>query len=202
VQKIEAVLFDWGGVLIDSPTPGLMDYCAGALGVSVDQYARAHNRYVGAFERGSIAEGVFWQQVCNDLGRPQPQAPSLWSEAFRAIYSPREEVFALAGQLREKGYRTALLSNTEAGPMHFFLELRYEMFDASVFSCAEGVSKPQKEIYEIAARRLRTQPERCVVVDDKPAFVEGARNADMKGIVYESLPQVKQELTVLGIHML
>jgi len=39
--RIEAVLFDWGGVLIDDPAPGLMNYCAKALGVPVAHYAQA-----------------------------------------------------------------------------------------------------------------------------------------------------------------
>jgi hypothetical protein len=52
-MRIEAVLFDWGGVLIENPAPGLMDYCAKALGVSVEDYVRAHNQHGEAF--GSAA---------------------------------------------------------------------------------------------------------------------------------------------------
>jgi putative hydrolase of the HAD superfamily len=107
----------------------------------------------------------------------------------------------LAGRLRASGYKTALLSNTEAPAMEFFLELRYEMFDAPILSCAEGACKPEKEIYEIAARKLTTAAGRCVLIDDKPAFVDGARSAGMKGIVYESLEQVKQDLAALGLRM-
>ena len=55
------------------------------------------------------------------------------------MYRPREEVFGLARRLRERGYKTSLLSNTEAPAMAFFLELGYDMFDALTFSCAEGV---------------------------------------------------------------
>jgi len=199
VQDIRAVLFDWGGVLIDNPASPLMDYCARALGVSTEAYTRAHNQHGDAFQRGRIPEATFWRQVCADLSRPLPKAPSLWGQAFRAVYSPRADVFALAAQLHKEGYRTALLSNTEGPAMEFFLGLRYEMLDASIFSCAEGACKPEKEIYETAARKLRTPPERCVLIDDKPAFVDGAATAGMKGIVYESLEQVKQDLSTLGV---
>jgi putative hydrolase of the HAD superfamily len=201
VQDIEAVLFDWGGVLIDNPASPLMDYCAGALGVSAREYTRVHNRHGEAFQKGRIPEETFWRRVCGDLGRPLPQTPSLWGEAFRAVYSPRQDVFALARRLRAGGYKTALLSNTEAPAMEFFLELRYEMFDAPIFSCAEGACKPEKEIYEIAARRLATAAGRCLLIDDKPEFVDGARSAGMKGIVYESLEQAKRDLSTLGLRM-
>jgi putative hydrolase of the HAD superfamily len=134
---------------------------------------------------GSVSEGGFlsdfWQRVCGELGRPLPQTVSLWGDAFRAVYSPRRDVFELADWLHANGYRIALLSNTEGPAMEFFLELRYKMFDDPIFSCAEGACKPEKQIYEVAARKLATPAGRCVLIDDKPAFIEGARNAGMKG---------------------
>lgn len=199
--RIEAVLFDWGGVLIDNPAPGLMSYCAAALGVSVDDYVQAHNRHGEPFQKGTIAEAVFWQRVCDSLGCPPPRRVSLWGEAFRAVYSPRAEVFSLARRLRERGFRTSLLSNTEGPAMEFFLELGYDAFDAATFSCAEGVAKPEREIYEIAARQLGVTPARCVLIDDRLDFIEGARAAGMKGIVYENLDQVKRDLVALGVRV-
>jgi putative hydrolase of the HAD superfamily len=199
VTKIEAVLFDWGGVLIENPAPGLMAYCAAALGVSVEDYVRAHHAHGEAFQKGAIPEAVFWQRVCGDLDRPLPQQASLWGEAFRAVYRPREAVFGLARRLRAGGCRTSLLSNTEAPAMQFFFELGYDMFDALTFSCAEGVFKPQREIYERAARTLGTAPARCVLIDDRLDFIEGARHAGMQGVVYESFGQVKRELAGLGV---
>ncbi len=199
MQDIRAVLFDWGGVLIDNPASPLMDYCARALGVSVGDYTRAHHAHADGFQRGWIPEATFWQRVCGDLGRALPQTPSLWCDAFRAVYSPRGDAFALADRLHANGYRIGLLSNTESPAMEFFLELRYKMFDAPVFSCAEGACKPEKEIYEIAARKLGTAVDRCVLIDDKPEFIEGARNAGMGGIVYEKLAQVKRDLSTLGV---
>ncbi len=199
VKMIEAVLFDWGGVLIDNPAPGLMDYCARVLGVPVEDYVRVHNAHGEAFQRGSIAEEVFWRRVCNELRRPVPQRSSLWGDAFRAVYRPRTEVFALVRRLHASGIKTSLLSNTEVPAMAFFLELGYDMFDALTFSCAEGVFKPQREIYEVAAGKLPAPPARCVLIDDRLDFVEGARDAGMKGIVYKDLERVEKELAALGV---
>jgi FMN phosphatase YigB (HAD superfamily) len=197
--KIEAVLFDWGGVLIDNPASGLMSYCAKALGVSVEDYTRAHNACGEEFQKGRIAEGAFWRRVCDRLDCLRPKQASLWGEAFRAVYSPREDVFALARGLRQRGYRTSLLSNTESPAMEFFLELGYDAFDTATFSCAEGVFKPEREIYEVAAGKLRAALDACVMIDDRLDFVEGARATGMKGIVYESLAQVERDLAAIGV---
>ena len=200
--RIEAVLFDWGGVLIENPAPGLMNYCARALGVPVAEYVRVQDRHGEAFQKGSIVEEVFWRRVCGDLGRPRPRSASLWGEAFRAVYRPRAAVFELVRRLRAGGVRTGLLSNTEAPAMAFFLELGYDVFDALTFSCAEGVFKPEREIYERAAGQLGVTPERCVLLDDRLDFVEGARKAGMPGVVYEGLGQAKKELAALGVTLL
>ncbi len=196
---IEAVLFDWGGVLIDDPAPGLMDHCARALGVPVEDYTRVHNQHAEEFQKGLMEEAVFWQRICDGLQCSMPRQPSLWGEAFRAVYAPREAVFALAGRLREAGYRTSLLSNTEKPAMEFFLELGYDVFDALTFSCAQGAAKPEREIYEIAARKLAAAPSRCVLIDDRLDFVARARSAGMKAILYRNLEQVTQELAALGV---
>jgi putative hydrolase of the HAD superfamily len=201
VEQIGAVLFDWGGVLIDDPAPGLMAFCAEALEVPVADYVQAHEQHREEFQKASIEETVFWRRVCAELQRPEPEERSLWGRAFRAVYAPREKVFALAAELHEREYNIALLSNTEVAAMDFFLELNYDMFDALTFSCAEGAIKPEREIYEAACRKLPTGPEQCVLIDDKPTFIEGAREAGMQGILYKSPTQARTELAKLGLRV-
>jgi hypothetical protein len=38
------------------------------------------------------------------------------------------------------------------------------------------------------------------LIDDKPAFLAGARDAGMGAILYENPAQVRQELEKLGVH--
>lgn len=199
MERIEAVLFDWGGVLIDDPGPGLMAHCAQALDVSVENYVVAHRRHGEPFQKGQISESTFWERVCADLRRATPDVESLWGQAFGAVYSPRLEVFDLVDRLRAAGYKTALLSNTEAAAMEFFAELHHNVFDATVFSCAEGTFKPERQIYEIAAQRLGVTPAHCVFIDDRQVFVDGASAAGMQGILYKDFAQVYQSLKQLGV---
>jgi putative hydrolase of the HAD superfamily len=201
MDQIEAVLFDWGGVLIDDPAPGLMDYCARALDVSVEDYSRAHNRHSEAFQKGCIQEADFWKRVCGDLKRPVPGVASLWGQAFRSVYSPRDEVFNLVRQIHKRGYKTAILSNTEAVATVFARQFRYRVFDAIVLSCTEGTMKPEREIYEVAASRVRTPLERCAFIDDRPPFIAGAIAAGMKGILYKNPAQLAKDLAELGVNV-
>ncbi len=199
MEAIKSVIFDWGGVLIEDPAPGLVKYCSEALGVSTEDYIKAYNKFGVDFQRDIIDEDTFWEGICGELGKPRPDVPSLWSDAFKAVYVPREEMFCLAIRLHEKGYKTGFLSNTEKPAMQYFHQLGYDMFDVLVFSCAEGMSKPDRRIYELTIRRLGFKPERSVFIDDKPEYIDGARQAGLKTVLFRSVSQVKEELAWFGI---
>lgn len=199
MRAIESVIFDWGGVLIDDPRPGLLRYCADAFGVSQERYTPVHDSFLGQFGRGLISEEEFWRGISRKLGKPAPKAPSLWYEAFRSACVPRPQVFSLASSLHEKGYKTALLSNTEQPAVEFFHKLKYDMFDVLVFSCEQGVAKPERRIYEITLRKLDSEAPQCVFIDDRQDYVEGAREAGLNTILFKSLDQVRHELAGLGV---
>ncbi len=199
MAKIKAVIFDWGGVLIDDPEPGLMQYCADALGVSKEKYIETHKKFWAEFQTGSITEEVFWGRVCGELGAAAPKGFSLWGRAFAAIYRPKEEMFALARSLKKNGYKTALLSNAEVATMEYFHRQGYDMFDVLIFSCAEGTKKPEGEIYELTLERLGTKANESVFIDDRLRCIEGAKAGGLNTILFGSAEQVKKELSRLRV---
>ncbi len=199
MERIESVIFDWGGVVIDDPVPGLMQYCAQALAVSKEDYIKAHSKFAGDFEKNLINEDTFWERICGELGVSKPKVNSLWADAFEAVYVPKEDMFSLAARLRKNGYKTALLSNTEAVAMQYFYQLQYDMFDVLVFSCAEGTRKPEKKIYELTIQKLGSQPGQSVFIDDKPEYINGAKEAGLNTILFENINQLKNALAKLGV---
>jgi putative hydrolase of the HAD superfamily len=201
-QEIEAVIFDWGGVMIDDPGPGLMHYCAGKLNVTINELTNTFNKFLQDFQTNSVSEDSFWELASKDLNVEKPKEVSLWKEAFKAVYRPRSEMFLLAELLQKSGCKTALLSNTEIPAMDFFIEQRYNCFDIQVFSCIEGITKPHREIYEITAKKLGCKPEQAVFIDDKPQMIEGAKKAGLNTILFEGISQMKKELSEFGVDFL
>ncbi len=199
--KIESVIFDWGGVLIDDPAPGLVHYCANALGVSEEHFVEAYGKFETDFRKGTISEGTFWAHLADELNVPKPAIPSLWGEAFAKVYRPKEDMFSLVSSLHNNGYKTALLSNTEIPAMQYFYLQQYDMFDVLVFSCWEGEKKPDRKIYELALERLGTRPVEAVFIDDKVRCIKGAREAGLKTILFENIYQVKEELALLSVRI-
>ncbi len=196
---MDSVIFDWGGVLIEDPAPGRTQYCAAVLKVPAHELAAAERRFVPDFQRGLITEEVFWQRVCGELGVALPGARSLWAEGFEAAYAPRAGMFCLAERLGEGGHRVAVLSNTEPPVVKFLDRRRYEVFDAVVLSCRLGVRKPEQRIYEAAIEVLGSPAERTLFVDDAPEFVAAAGRLGLRGVLFESIEQLKSELAGLGL---
>ena len=73
------------------------------------------------------------------------------------------------------------------------------MFDVLVFSCAEGMKKPEREIYELTIEKLAVPPEQSVFIDDRTDYIKGAEVVGLKTILFRSIKQVKIDLTQLNV---
>ena len=195
IIMIEAVVFDWGGVLMDNPAPCLIKYCAEYFGVDKNYFKKVFSKYVNPFLTASVSEDYIWKNICEKLEVEKPKTSSLWKDAFRACYSPKKEVFELIAELHKKRYKTALLSNTEIPAVEFFKEQNYDIFDKTVFSCLERIKKPHKKIYKITCKKLGVKPKNSIFIDDKFENVNGAFIARMKGILFENYEQLRKELS-------
>jgi len=190
MNAIKAVVFDWGGVLIDDPLPSLIDYCRRRLAVTSERFAQALDLFIPDFQKNLSTEAVFWQNICRFLNVPCPAEPSLWGQAFRSVYRPRREIFQSADSLRRQGYKIALLSNTELPSLQFFYQQSYCTFDVTVFSCEHGCRKPEKEIYDLTARKLRLPPHEIFFFDDREEYVTAAINAGWSAARFENSAQI------------
>jgi len=192
---IRAVIFDLGGVLIRNPVPGMINFFSRELRVDQDVFRSAYRLHTLEFQRGMVTEKVFWKRLCSDLERPAPASHSLWTDGFAAAYRERAGMFRLAVGLRKGGYRTGILSDTEPPSVRFLLRRDYSMFDVRVFSCSEGITKPDPEIFMTTLRRIGAKPRESVFIDDRPVNIRGADEAGMKCILFKSMAQTREELS-------
>ena len=71
--------------------------------------------------------------------------------------------------------------------------------DGSIFSWQVQQVKPEPAIFETLLERFSLKPEECVFLDDTRANVEAARALGIRGIVFESYGQAREELKRLGV---
>ena len=87
--------------------------------------------------------------------------------------------------LRASSFKLGLITNGSLSMQSRKLECLFpgETFDAMLISAAEGVSKPDFEIFRRAAARLEVDPARTVFVGDHPEVdIGGARAAGMRAV--------------------
>ena len=198
---IKAIIFDLSGVLIEDPALKMLDYFRAFFGIKIETFRKVDLEIFPRFQKGMVSEEQLWERICSAFKVPVPDVPSLWEDAFRSVYKPKEEMFSLAAKLKEEGYKVGLLSNSEVPAMSYFLKQNPDLFDATVFSCIEGTMKPERRIYEIALERLGVQPHEAVFIDDRKDFLEGAKKIGIKTILCTSPHQVQRDLTQFSVRI-
>ena len=79
---IKSIVFDWGGALIDRPTPGLLKYYAKYFNTTEEKFNNAHIKYVDSFQKGKLPEDKYWKKICTDLGVKKPDEKTLWKKGY------------------------------------------------------------------------------------------------------------------------
>lgn len=169
-------------------------------GRSIDELAVYFHQspHVIAFSRGLLSPEAFAGLVGKELGFAGTfdEFRTIWCE----IFDPMEDMLSLASNLKGR-YPRIILSNTNALHVEYICRQYPVMkeFDGLVFSNLIGLLKPDVKIYEYTCRQYGLEPARTVLIDDLPANIEGARQAGLQGILCLNFPQVRQELTKLGV---
>jgi glucose-1-phosphatase len=92
--------------------------------------------------------------------------------------------------------KLVLLSNTdEIHVAHMESAFGFpRRFDARVYSCEVGASKPGRKIFQAALRAAGTRPENALFVDDVKSYVLAAKKMGMNGVVFRNRGQLEGEL--------
>jgi len=199
---VKAVVFDWGGVLIDNPEEGLRKYISRVLGVGVKRVREAFLEFEIPFQDGSVSEGEIWGNIFDKLGIESIEYKKLWTDAVKEIFHDRKDMFELLVGLKKKGYKIGFLSNTEKTTAEYFLDENYDKyFDVVMFSWNEGMMKPNLEIYKKLLKNLGLKAEEVVFVDDKKENIDGANEVGIHGILYKSYDKLIDSLEKLGVEV-
>lgn len=197
-MKIENIIFDFGGVLVDwNPRHLYRDY----------------------FDNEQEME-YFLRHVCTeewnleqDRGRPLSEGTRLLQEKYPDFHSMIQlfydkwevmlkgdipETVSLLYQLKAK-YKIYGLTNwsAETIPVAFARFPFFSEFDGIVVSGKEKLIKPDKQIFKVLVDRYNLLAENTVFIDDNEKNVNAAREIGMNAIRFESPDQLEKELRLL-----
>ena len=179
--KLEAVLFDMDGVIIDSEP----------LWTEAERQllARRELRYspelkallMGRESReavGLLMEHYNLKERLEDVIEERQQ---LIAGLFRDSLQPIPHVVRLIQAIVDWGFKTALVSSSPKSLVALVLEKLTisELFDLIMSGDQVARGKPAPDIYLTAARELCVAAENCLVVEDAPNGVAAAKAAGM-----------------------
>ncbi len=192
---IKAVIFDLDGVIIDTAHYHYIAWkrLASEFGITLTH------------ENNEMLKGVSRMrslEIILSLGKielPEQQKEQLaekknkWFVEYIESIRP-EEIFAgvreLLKNLKKKNIKVGLASSSKNAPRVIELLGIGRDFDTLVDGTMITHSKPDPEIFLLAAHKLGTAPEDCVVFEDAEAGVEAALAAGMKCVGVGSVEQL------------
>lgn len=199
-SNIDAVLFDWGGVITVPPGP-IVEKLYRQIDVDQDQLRLRRKAYrdddpdsqFARLERGELSLEAYLTWSRQDL----PGAETIWNPEsahflFRHL-TVVPEVVERIYQLKERGFLLGLLTNNiaEAWPtVNDGLPID-DLFDVVINSAFVGMRKPEHRIYVHALEKLGVRAEHAVFLDDNRVNLEAARACGLNVV------EVKQPVAAL-----
>lgn len=201
-MAIQAVYFDIGGVVIQANLEAYADRGAQVFRSTPEAIRAAVQPRVPKLEKGEVTSEQFWKEVGEVLwsrGLGQLAHPAdldgLWKKLLRDSLKLNQQVLDLAWSLRRKGVVVGALSNTIQEHAEHLAELGYyQPFQPCILSCLVGQRKPDRAIYQLAAKKAGKSIGKCLLIDDSEANCTAARAAGMKAHLFTGLFPLVQEL--------
>jgi len=194
-MRIEAVLWDFGGVFSASPF-GAMAGVAREFGADPQRYLEIvfgpydhdTDHPWHRLERGEVPLADARAEIIA-LGARE----GIDSDPFHLFGAMskgsgggmRPEVVEVAREVRRAGLGSALVTNNVAEFRESWKRLIpvEELFDHLIDSSEVGVRKPDPRIFELALARLGIPAARAVFLDDYPGNVEAARRLGLQALL-------------------
>jgi beta-phosphoglucomutase len=187
---IEAIIFDMDGVLVDSEPFHIeiekRQFKRHQLVISDEE----HGQYMGT------ATDVMWKTILDRHKLNLSLDDIIEQSKIESIqyFSELNEIPVMPGlidlldKLQQKKYPMAVASSSFPEIIDLIL-LRTDLkkyFQVIVSSQEAGKSKPEPDVFLLAAQKLNVKPANCLVVEDSENGIKAAHAADMSCVAYQS----------------
>lgn len=180
VERIAAIVFDLGGVLVEVDFHRALARWAAAAGVPAERLAPRFQRDDAfcAHERGELDDRGYFAHLRALLGIDIGDADLLagWNAALG------EPLPGVAALLRGLALPLYVFSNTNPAHLAHFTPRYADLFRnfrKIITSCQLGARKPEREAFLRLAKLIGVPPQRILFFDDLEENVLGARRAGL-----------------------
>lgn len=195
--KYEAVIFDMDGVIFDSEVKVLECWEDTAAIYNIPHIKETAMKCLGI--NATVTKQIFKSEYGEDFDYDfyKGKMRDLFYERYSGGRLPlKKGIRELLEYLKRLGIKTAVASSTRV--MMVEKELKeaglYDMFDVVIGGDMVEKSKPNPDIFLVAAQKLGVRVERSFVIEDSYNGIRAAYNADIKPIMVPDLVKADEEM--------
>ena len=200
-MTISTLFLDIGGVLLTNGWDRNARRLAGeTFGLDCEEMDERHHLTFDTYEEGKLSLDEYLDRIVFYEERPFTR------DNFRTFMFAQSRAFPemieLVSQLKARhGLKVAAVSNegrelNEHRIRTFGLGKFIDFFISSSFV---HYRKPDADIFRIALDIAQVAPEQVVYIDDRPMFVDVARNMGIQGMVHTTYQLTRDELAAFGL---
>ena len=185
MNRSKAVLWDMDGTLVNSEE---LHWISWRNTMAKEGVVITREQFLSTFGQRNDSIVPAWlgcAATAERIGRIADAKEELYRHLVRRVgVAPELGVATWLDRLKKHGWQQAIASAAPRANIDAVLEaLSADHVFQSIVS-AEDVhrGKPDPEVYVLAASRVGVPAERCIVVEDAKAGIEGARRAGMRSI--------------------
>lgn len=192
---IKAVIFDLDGVIVDTAHYHFIAWqrLANELGITFTEKENERLKGVSRMHSLEIILEIGGVNLPETKKEELATKKNSWFVEYIEAIRP-EEIFKgvkeMLQDLRSQGFKVALASSSKNAETVLRLLQVKNLFDTVVDGTMVKNSKPDPEIFLLAASKLGVSPDVCVVFEDAEAGVEAALAAGMKCVGVGSADQL------------
>lgn len=189
MKNPEALLFDFGGVIIEISFDRVFQRWAELAHVPFEQVKSrfTHGEAYQAHERGEIGVKEYFAAVRREVGIDL--SDEAMNDGWQRVFGPELHETVEALRKLEGRIPLHLFSNTNAAHYDYW-SVRYaealRPLQRRFISHEMGVRKPEPESFRHVARAIGVPLERILFLDDTEANIEGARAVGVQAVQVRS----------------
>ena len=195
------IIFDLGKVLVDFDYLIAARKIAARCNMPADQVKHfiAQSPLLYQLETGLITSEQFYKGICEATGfRGDIEE---FSSFFADVFTPIEPMIELQSYLRQRGFPTYILSNTnDLAVTHIRRSFPFfSNFDGLILSYEQRSMKPDSKIYEAAEKLSGKSGNEILYLDDLPENVAAGVARGWQTILQESPEKTHAAMRKMGL---
>lgn len=181
-KRLEAVLFDMDGVIVDSEplwTEAEIQFLARR---SLSYSPQLKAVLMGRDSREAVGILIEHYNLSESVDDVIEERNELVAGLFRELLQPIPYALDLVKSVRHSGVKTSMASSSPKRLIELVLD-KFSiaaLFDLVLSGDQVARGKPAPDIYLTAARELEVIPDNCLVIEDAPNGVASAKAAGMR----------------------